>query len=78
MEAARQLTDAIPRAPEEEVQGDGNRLLRLAGDVAGNHGQREGLRTPKGETDVVTDQKADATAQVVGKVQGHDEDGANE
>jgi hypothetical protein len=31
----------------------------LAGDIAGDHGETEGLGGPEGESDVVADQEAD-------------------
>lgn len=61
-ELARGLM-AFPRGPDDEVEGDGDLLLGLAGDVAGDEGQGEGLGGPEGEGDVIADEQADVLGE---------------
>lgn len=52
-------TDGVSGGPGDECCGDDGSLFGLAGDIAGDHGETEGLGGPEGESDVVADQEAD-------------------
>lgn len=67
---------ALTRRPNDKVHGDGDGLLGLAGDVAGNHGQGERLGGPEGEGNVVADEEANLLGTAV-KGHGHEADGAD-
>lgn len=69
-------TDSISGRPGDERHGDDGGFLGLAGDVAGDHGQAEGLGGPEGESDVVADQETDLGGQG-GVLDGHQDDGTD-
>lgn len=69
-------TDSVSGGPGDKCCGDDGGLLGLAGDVAGDHGQAEGLGGPERESDVVADQESDLGGQG-GVLDGHQDDGAD-
>lgn len=61
----RELTNGISSGPDNEVGGNDYCFLCLPGNVSRNHGQVQGLGRPEGQSDVVADQHADLTGEVV-------------
>jgi hypothetical protein len=73
----QELTDGIASGPDDEVHGNGYRLLGLPGHIPREHRQGEGLCRPEREGDVVTDKQTDSLGMSV-RGNGHEEDGADE
>ena len=70
------LTNRIASGPDDEVQGNHDALLGLAGNVTRDHGQRERLGRPERERDVVADEQADFLTEGLER-DSHETDGAN-
>lgn len=71
-------SDGITSRPPDEVHGDGDGALGLAGHVSGNERHGQVLRGPERQHDVIGEQEADFLSHAAVFLDRHEDDGADE